>query len=746
MAGTGKLNRRGFFRRSSAAGLGALMLGLSNELVANDSIDRLPLGWKTSWYPEIAQRLSPLTHRLAKIALNGEHGRSLTRAGWVFPEKDNSTLSMNGKYAFATLSVAQNAPLRVIPGEIIVGSATLLEASLHQIPLLETSSISHTTLGFNDVLKIGYKGLRSKIKSRIVQGGLDPKGVDLLNSMLVVIDAATVWNKRNIGLMEQQMAAASSDEQRFIQETISTLKAVPENPPASFREAVQSLWTMYAFQRLMGNWSGIGRIDEMLGSYLKQDLTNGLLTLDEAREILAHFWIKGCEWIGNTQSKGSGDAQFYQNIILGGIDARGNEVTNEVTYLVLDIIEELHISDFPTAVRLSKNSPEKLIRRIAEVQRLGGGIVAVYNEAVVIEALVKSGYPPEEARCFTNDGCWEVLIPGKTKFIYVPNDSLVLLHSVLGLQESEATPAFTDFESLYAAYVKKLDDKIDELNKSIDTYWNQEFGHPLAAMFVEGCIEKGLGYESKGPKYNVVAIHFGGFADTANSLLVLKELIFEQKFLSFTEFVTILKQDWNGNEQLRKLIQTRFEFYGNDNSTSDAMLERVFNDYTAIVSKVKERNGIKRPAGISTFGRELEWLPQRKASPSGNKHDAVLATNFSPSPGSDKKGPTAVLKSYCKMDYTRLPSGATVELKILPNSVKGENGIMALTGLTKTFVSLGGFYMHIDVIDSATLIDAQLHPDQYPNLPVRIAGWSARFTTLNKQWQDMIINRTQQLV
>ena len=182
----------------------------------------------------------------------------------------------------------------------------------------------------------------------------------------------------------------------------------------------------FAFIRLCGNWPGIGRIDYLLGDYLKKDLSDGVLSLDDAREILAHFFIKGCEWI-NGQEIGSGDAQHYQNILLAGIDQDGNGVTNEVTYLVLDILEELGISDFPTSVRVNKNSDEKLLRRVAEVMRYGGGILAVYNEDLVIDALIKYGYEKREARGFANDGCWEVQIPGKTYFDYWPFDSLQLL-------------------------------------------------------------------------------------------------------------------------------------------------------------------------------------------------------------------------------------------------------------------------------------------------------------------------------
>ena len=576
-------------------------------------------------------------------------------------------------------------------------------------------------------------------------------GGDLLDAMLVCLDALDIWRERHIALLEERIAASSGEEQAIHTAARDALRHVPENPPRSFQEAVQSLWFLYAFQRLMGNWSGIGRIDEMLWPYLKQDLDSNAITLDEAREILAHFWIKGCEWIGAVHSfgvVGSGDAQHYQNIVLAGIDRDGNEVCNPVTYLVMDIVEELHISDFPVAVRVNRNTPKPLLRRIAEVQRHGGGIVAIYNEDVVIDGLVKFGYPLEEARCFANDGCWETLIPGKTLFSYMPFDGLSLLHDALGLHQPDAaSPDFAAFDDLYAAFVERLSKQIYHHNAVADNWARNGHATPLVSMFIEGCIESTRSYYDRGPKYAVLAPHIGGIANVANSLLVLKKLVYEDRYITLPEFVAILRNDWDGQEHLRRLIHKRFTFYGNDDDEADAMLCRVFNDYTGLVAQVKEREGVRRPAGISTFGREIEWAAPRgprKASPDGHHLGEVLATNCSPSPGTDGKGPTAVINSYCKLDFTRCPNGATLELKVQPDTVRGEAGVEALVALMRGFVRQGGMFLHIDVVDSAMLIDAQRNPEKYPNLAVRVAGWSARFATLDKNWQDMVIARTQQ--
>ncbi len=435
---------------------------------------------------------------------------------------------------------------------------------------------------------------------------------------------------------------------------------------------------------------------------------------------------------------------------------------NAVTDLVLDVVEELHISDFPIAVRLSAQTPERLLRRVAAIQRLGGGIIAVYNDDRIIPNLVNFGYPIEEARNYANDGCWEILIPGKTSFGYQPFDALRLLQEVLGLSATEPAARhekvecdewkahhpqsgiaaqFPDFEALYAAFRERLAATVGAL---VNAHPFHDSPCPLLSLLVDDCIERGRSYKQGGPKYTVRSPHAGGLADVVNSLLAIRRLVYEKQELSLDELVSILQSDWKDQEPLRLRIQRDFEFFGNDSAEVDALMQRVFNDYTGLVGATRERHGALRPAGISTFGREVsEYLPHRAATAAGSRKGAILAANFSPSPGTDKRGPTAVIRSHCAVDFSRLPWGTVLDLKILPQSVKGEAGLQALVAMMRTFVQLGGIFMQTDVVDNDLLRDAQEHPEKYPNLSVRISGWSARFATLARDWQDMIINRTE---
>jgi len=695
------------------------------------------------------RRLSDAVHALTERAMRGEFGLATIYAPFRLSDRvDTRGMSEEMKAAHAVRLAAETAPLRIEPEELIVGSATFREAIEHRVPFHGVSSVSHTTLGFAKALRIGYRGLRAQIDARLARGGLDAKGLELLEAMRMCIDAAGVWQRRHVDALRERMARETGEQRLRTERVLAALKRVPENPPETFHEAVQSLWMLFAFQRLCGNWSGLGRVDQMLGAYLERDLKAGRITLDEARELIAHFWAKGVEWCLGPMNRGSGDAQHYQNVILAGVDEDGHEVTNDVTYLILDVVEELHISDYPIAVRLNRQTPERLLRRVAEVQRRGGGIVALYNEETVLRALTRFGYSLREARSFTNDGCWEVLVPGKTTFSYVPFDALLPLQETLQVaaEGRGSPPAFASFDALYSAYREALERQVDGVQRVADGWAASGHPCPLVSLLVDDCIERGRGYFERGSHYTVLAPHAGGIANVADSLLAIRTLVFEEGSVSLHELVEALRADWEGREPLRRQIATRLAFYGNDDERADAMARRVFDDYVTIVEKVRERNGVLRPAGISTFGRQIEWTAHRLATADGHRKGEYLASNLSPTPGADRKGPSAAIRSYCSLDLERLPNGGTLELKILPQSVQGETGVRALVGLMRTFVELGGFFLHVDVVDTGMLRDAQRHPEKYPDLSVRIAGWSARFATLEKSWQDMVIERTQQVV
>ena len=699
-------------------------------------------------------RLSEETRRFAFDSLGHKYGKDTLRNDSVSMDdvEGFEALSKIEKYDAMIRKIVTEAPIRICEGERISGAATLGQAIHHLIPAFYKGkhvfgSISHLTVDFETVIKEGVNAIRRKAEDALLRyRGSDRE--PFARSCLNCLDAFEVWHGRYLDALRDRPEYRANYE---------NLKRVPFAPATSFYEAVQSIWFTFAFLRLCGNWPGIGRIDVLLGDYLKRDLRNGVLTLDEAREILAHFFIKGCEWVcgqftgfGSGDGSGSGDAQHYQNILLSGIDEDGNDVTNEVTYLVLDIFEELGISDFPTTVRVNPNTDEAFLRRVAEVMRYGGGILAIYNENLVIDALVKDGYAEREARRFANDGCWEVQIPGKTFFQYIPFDSLQILQRET-LKEYDGSADFADFEALYAQYTADLCRNVEKIYRDIRrrfadaeasekaTLWKSRTPCTLVSLFEQGCIEKGLSYYEGGPVYNIVSPHIGGLADTVNSLYAVKKLVYDEKRVTLAELLRILKNNWEGEEVLRRYVLNRYAYYGNDNDEADAIAVRLLSDFADACATLEGKCAYRFPAGVSTFGRQLEWSPNRLASPHGRREKEVLAANSSPTPGTDREGATAVIRSYCKADLSRLATGAALDIRLLPSSVEGEDGLQALIALLRGFVTLGGFFMQPDVADAALLRDAQEHPEDYPTLSVRVSGWNARFVTLNKEWQDMVI-------
>ncbi len=701
-------------------------------------------------------RTSDGTRRFAKDSLDGKYGSEALAHPFV-TLTDTEGLSPRQLYDRAVTEIAAYAPLRIVTDEdgavreLLSGAATLGAAIRHVVPATVDGtnavcgSISHLTCNFDRVVREGLDSFLARIDARMEDPVLNEQQREVLQSQRNAWEAMKTYHTRYLAHLADGMAQAKTEtEKAHYKALYDTLSHVPFSPAKTFREGVQSVWFTFSFIRLCGNWPGIGRMDLMLEDLYQNDLAAGVITEDEARELLAHFFIKGCEWIHLT-GRGSGDAQHYQNLVLGGVDENGVDRTGDVTRLMLEIVEEFPIADFPITVRVGKSSPAWIRTKMAEVIRHGSGVVAMYNEDLIIDSLVGFGYDLREARKFANDGCWEIQIPGRTRFIYSPMDLYGLfLREVLRLDD-EIPAVYDDFDAMYGAFREKMDAVLDGFHAGADHLFGDS-PSGVIDLFEDGCIEKARAYHNGGPVYNALSPHFGGIPDTANAMYATQKLVFEEKKLSFADFMEILKNNWDGEEALRQYVRTHYTYYGNDNDEVDTIAARIIHDFVEDCRRVECRNDVLRPPGISTFGRQIEWREQRPASPHGFFRGDILSGNISPTPSTDMAGATAIIRSACKADYSRLTCGTALDIRLDPKAVSGERGITAIEGLLGAFLTLGGFFLQIDVVDNAILLDAQAHPENHQSLAVRISGWSARFVTLDKHWQDMVIERSIQNV
>lgn len=692
-------------------------------------------------------RLSEETRRFAYESLNHKYGLDTLATPYITLDGYGDTGSLQQllrMYDAAIGAIVENAPVRVCEHELVSGAATLGQAISNSVPVLISGlscrfmpGNSHLTADFSEVLAIGMDGIREKAL-RSLENHQDEDKKAFLRSCIHCIDCMRIWRDRYLDELKKRPWA---------ERNIKNLLQVPFRPAGNFYEAVQCIWFCFAFMRLCGVWPGFGRIDVLLGGYLKKDLADGSLTLDEAREILAHFFIKGCEWITGKETYG-GDAQHYQNIVLSGIGEDGRDVTNEVTYLVLDIVEETGISDFPVSVRVNGQTDEKLLRRVGEVISFGGGIVAVYNEDTVIRAFERMGYGSAEARNFANDGCWEVQIPGKTRFDYDPFDGLLLLQKIT-LRDYDGRAVFNSFDELLEKYEADLKKHVGIIFDSAATpRFDGNMKHirhapcTVLSLFVQDCVGRGLSYLEGGPVYEIISPHIGGLPDVANSLYAIKKAVFDDRLVSFPRLLEILKNNWEGEEELRLRILNGYRYFGNDNDEVDMIAARILDSFSASCEAYDRKTPARFVSGVSTFGRQVPWTSERLAAPFGRKKGDVLSGNLSPTPGTDRDGATAIIRSYCKADLSKQGTGAALDIGLIPAGADRENAVTDAVGLIKGFAALGGFFMQIDTVDRNVLIEAQKNPQNYQNLSVRVSGWNARFVTMGKDWQDMIIERT----
>lgn len=449
---------------------------------------------------------------------------------------------------------------------------------------------------------------------------------------------------------------------------------------------------------------------------------------------------------------------WQQNIVLSGKNLDGTDSTNDLTYMALESTRKYPLVNPTVTVRLSKDSPDKLYKKCAKCLQEKTGYPFIHNDDVIIKALQELGVPKEDAYNYANDGCWEATIPGSTEFRYSNIELLLCLELALNQgcrryndelegPKTKDPREFETFEELYNTFITQVQAKLKLFVENILKYYGKVYDiapDPFFSSLIEGCIESAKDLTEGGAKYIFHAPLAAGLSDTANSLATIKKLVFDEKKLTMNEVIDLLDENYENNEYLRQLMSNRVPKYGNDDDYVDDIVLRIIKSYTSLVNeKADNYEWIRFPPGVGTFERYILLGKRVAATPDGRKSGDPISANFSPTIGSDQNGLSACINSFCKVDFTKLPAGSPLNLKVSEKFVRGEEGLNHLIDLIKSFINLRGNMLTIMVQDTETLRKAQKEPENYRNLKVVVGGYQVYFVLLNREHQDYHIKRTE---
>lgn len=539
---------------------------------------------------------------------------------------------------------------------------------------------------------------------------------------------------------------------------------VPAHAPRNFWEALQAYWFVHLGVIIEQNpWDAFnpGRLDQHLYPFYKKGLAEGTLTEEQARELLQCFWVKfnnqpAPPKVGVTAAE-SGTYTDFANINSGGLKADGSDGVNDVTYLVLDVIDEMRLLQPSSNIQLSAKNPDRFLKRAARIIRKGWGQPSVFNADVVVEELLRQGKAIEDARQGGTSGCVETGAFGKESYILtgyfnLPKILELVLHNgidprtgkQLGLKTGEVTE-FASYDEFFEAFKKQLHYFIDIKVKGsniIERLYATYMPAPFLSILIDDCIAKGKDYNDGGARYNTNYIQGVGLGSLTDSLSAIKYHVFEQKDLEFTELLKALEANFVGYEAVRRLLMNKTPRYGNDQDFADEIMVSAFNAYYDEVNgRPTTKGGVYRINMLPTtchvyFGSVIG------ATPDGRRAWEPLSEGISPVQGADRLGPTGVIKSASKMDHVRT-GGTLLNLKFTPQVLEGEEGIDKLAQLIRAYFKLGGHHIQFNVVSAKTLRAAKAEPEKYRDLIVRVAGYSDYFCDLSEALQEEIINRTE---
>jgi len=683
----------------------------------------------------------------------------------IFIPKDNAIQRESSIYvrkALAFRKLLRKMPIYVDKDELIIGRQTIFTfpSYLKQgdpIPLTEIWGI---TPNYEIVLREGCVGIKQRVLKRIemirpsnIKDKNKKEQMDFLKSLIIACDAVIEFAHR---YSEYLISLAKKEKdpkkkQRLLKLSEITRK-VPAYPATSFHEALQSVYfTRLAISCGGHTLVGFGRLDQYLYPYYKADLEKGIIDKAYAKELLKHFWKKLNEDLERKSGVFPGDTG--QTIILGGKDKNGRDMINELSHLFVEVAIELKTPAPSLVIRLHRNIDREFLKKCAKLAELGIGQPLFANDEIVIPALLRTGYREEDVYNYGVSACWETLIPGysadqgnsgKIIFLQVLEATLNNGKSFMDNREIGVPLGFifeyTSYGELLKAYAKQVSYFITPLVHEINTH-KKLAPSPILSALMGDCIEKAVDVSKGGGRYNNWGILGASLADTADSLAVIKRLVFGKGIIQQKQLYEILKSNYDGYEIERLFFINKVPKFGNDDDYVDKIAWWIIRQYSRMLSKYRNPLGGAYKPGLGSEASYIFIAKRVGATPNGRKAGEPFAPNFSPSLGMDKKGPTATIDSITKGDLTLVPNNAVLDLSLQPWIFEGEEGIDRLISLIKTFIELGGFELQLNIIDPKVLIDAQKHPEKYQNLIVRVWGFSARFIDLPKEFQDHIIRR-----
>ncbi len=686
--------------------------------------------------------------------------------------------------------------------------AELEKARQHS--LSQASVWGHHPPAWDKIINEGVVGVRREIyeaiERELQQFNKDQEKLDEYRAMLICLDGLIEFARRHAEAA-LQMAWNEHDlmRKKELYEIHKACSHVPLNPARNLHEAVQSYWFTYCIVNSAGEFVPLARGDQFLYPYFESDMKSHRITRERAIDLIGSFLIKcneriiidtkkaenhfdpglfshgtvpdestrktvtgsyemrGLTWKAgediNSESNynyGQSGNDWLMNFVVGGLRPDGGDATNELSILLLDLVHRMDLLMPTMAARVHRSSPEEYIEKIAEILRYGRGEPMVYNDEAIVPGFVDLGIPIEDARDYSNDGCWETVIPGKSHFTFSHIENLQCIEWVLfrgksllngkleGIDTGDPLQLKT-WEDFYKAYCDQVMNRINfQCNRRLENFGMSMMiaPDPLMSSITEDCVHKGRDIAQDGAKYILHMIIYTGLSYTVDSLAVIKKLVFDERSVSMAELIRALAENWKGHEKLRAKVINAVPKFGNDITCVDDLARLSLTDFSKGVEVWnRKQDKILFNCGIGTFENYAALGRPIGASPSGRLAKEALAPNYTPAPGVDTNGPTAVIKSITYSDLLKYFGGCPLDLTLNSHEFEGEEGISRLKGIIRSFCELGGQILTITSCNVEDLEDAKVHPEQHRNLIVRMGGLSAYFIAMSPVQQDNIIRR-----